>query len=169
MTSASRVILFDVNWNPSHDEQALARVIYFFSKKKKKKKLTKSTQKQAYRIGQKKKVVVYRLHMLGAIEEKIYEGNVRKQGLAKYVFFFSSFHLIGPFVNNNIILGEYLTIAQQKDISQKQNSKNIFLIILLLSRNLISNLTMTMMISWNTSFKSSFFFFLFFPFFIFFF
>tara|TARA_B110000305_G_scaffold232347_2_gene287144 strand:+ start:858 stop:1316 length:459 start_codon:yes stop_codon:yes gene_type:complete len=39
LTSASKVIIYDVNWNPSYDEQAMDR---------------------AFRIGQKKNVHVYR-------------------------------------------------------------------------------------------------------------
>ncbi|KAJ1926662.1 hypothetical protein IWQ60_003604 [Tieghemiomyces parasiticus] len=64
VTSATRVILVDVGWNPSHDEQAVAR---------------------AYRYGQTKPVFVYRLSTCGTMEDKIYNNNVHKVGLAKRV------------------------------------------------------------------------------------
>lgn len=61
LTSADRVIIFDPSWNPSVDAQAVDR---------------------AYRIGQKRPVVVYRLITCGTIEEKIYRkqaGNVMSE------------------------------------------------------------------------------------------
>ncbi|KAI8526631.1 hypothetical protein RHMOL_Rhmol12G0010800 [Rhododendron molle] len=56
LTKADRVIVVDPAWNPSTDNQSVDR---------------------AYRIGQKKDVLVYRLMTCGTIEEKIY----RKQDL----------------------------------------------------------------------------------------
>ena len=50
--SANRVVLFDTSWNPVNDLQAMYR---------------------AYRMGQKKKVFVYRLLAAGTMEEKIYK------------------------------------------------------------------------------------------------
>jgi len=55
-TAATRVIIFDVNWNPTHDAQA---------------------QDRAYRIGQKRKVKVFRLVAEGSIEELTYMHQVR--------------------------------------------------------------------------------------------
>ena len=60
LIGASRVIIFDPSWNPAQDRQAVDR---------------------AYRIGQKKDVVVYRLIMAASVEEKIYEKQVFKDGL----------------------------------------------------------------------------------------
>ena len=60
LTGADRVIVFDPSWNPAEDRQAVDR---------------------AYRIGQKNKVVVYRMIMAGSIEEKMYEKQVFKDGL----------------------------------------------------------------------------------------
>lgn len=55
LTGADRVIIFDPSWNPSVDAQAVDR---------------------AYRIGQEKSVVVYRLVTCGTVEEKIYRKQV---------------------------------------------------------------------------------------------
>ncbi|XP_068663518.1 protein CHROMATIN REMODELING 24 [Aristolochia californica] len=62
LTNADRVIVADPAWNPSTDNQSVDR---------------------AYRIGQKKDVVVYRLMTCGTIEEKIYKMQVFKGGLFK--------------------------------------------------------------------------------------
>ncbi|KAJ1962992.1 hypothetical protein IWQ62_003357 [Dispira parvispora] len=64
ITSANRVILVDVGWNPSFDEQAVAR---------------------AYRYGQTKPVFVYRLSSCGTLEDKIFKNNIHKEGLSKRV------------------------------------------------------------------------------------
>lgn len=61
LTRASRVIVFDPSWNPSMDAQAVDR---------------------AYRIGQKQQVQIYRLFVAGGIEEKMYERQVHKAGVA---------------------------------------------------------------------------------------
>jgi len=52
----------DPSWNPAKDSQAIDR---------------------AYRVGQKKEVVVYRLVSCGTVEEKIYRKQVFKTNLAK--------------------------------------------------------------------------------------
>lgn len=62
LTKADRVIVVDPAWNPSTDNQSVDR---------------------AYRIGQKKDVVVYRLMTCGTIEEKIYKMQIFKGGLFK--------------------------------------------------------------------------------------
>jgi hypothetical protein len=49
-------VIFDPSWNPAEDRQAVDR---------------------AFRIGQKKDVVVYRLIMASSVEEKMYEKQVR--------------------------------------------------------------------------------------------
>ena len=58
LTAADRVIVVDPAWNPSVDSQSVDR---------------------AYRIGQTRPVVVYRLITCGTVEEKIY----RKQARAR--------------------------------------------------------------------------------------
>eukprot|EP00884_Botryococcus_braunii_P020558 jgi/Botrbrau1/7186/Bobra.0300s0016.1 len=62
LTAADRVIIVDPAWNPSVDAQSVDR---------------------AYRIGQKKDVVVYRLITCGTVEEKIYRKQVFKGGLSR--------------------------------------------------------------------------------------
>eukprot|EP00095_Tigriopus_kingsejongensis_P000343 maker-scaffold194_size270518-snap-gene-1.28 protein:Tk00343 transcript:maker-scaffold194_size270518-snap-gene-1.28-mRNA-1 annotation:"hypothetical protein CAPTEDRAFT_223034" len=62
ITSANVVIVFDPNWNPSHDLQA---------------------QDRAYRLGQTRDVRVFRLISAGTIEENIYLRQVYKQQLGR--------------------------------------------------------------------------------------
>ncbi|GBG83531.1 hypothetical protein CBR_g37246 [Chara braunii] len=62
LTGADRVIIVDPAWNPSVDNQAVDR---------------------AYRIGQERDVIVYRLITCGTIEEVIYRRQVFKAGLMK--------------------------------------------------------------------------------------
>jgi DNA excision repair protein ERCC-6 len=64
LTGADRIILFDPDWNPSTDAQARER---------------------AYRIGQTKNVVIYRLVTKGTIEEKVYHRQIFKQMLTDRV------------------------------------------------------------------------------------
>lgn len=60
LTGADRVIIFDPDWNPSTDVQARER---------------------AWRLGQKREVMIYRLMTSGTIEEKIYHRQLFKQFL----------------------------------------------------------------------------------------
>ncbi|KAK9821770.1 hypothetical protein WJX81_007078 [Elliptochloris bilobata] len=62
LTAADRVIIVDPAWNPSVDNQSVDR---------------------AYRIGQARDVVVYRLITCGTVEEKIYRKQVFKGGLSR--------------------------------------------------------------------------------------
>ena len=64
LIGANRLILFDPDWNPANDAQAMGRV---------------------WRDGQKKKVFIYRLLSTGCIEEKIYQRQVSKSGLSANV------------------------------------------------------------------------------------
>merc|ERR1719412_3135273 len=64
LTGASRVVIFDPDWNPSTDTQARER---------------------AWRIGQDKQVTIYRLMTAGTIEEKIYHRQIFKQFLVNRV------------------------------------------------------------------------------------
>ena len=60
LTGANRVIIYDPDWNPSTDVQARER---------------------AWRLGQKREVMIYRLMTAGTIEEKIYHRQLFKQFL----------------------------------------------------------------------------------------
>ncbi|ORY28461.1 putative DNA recombination and repair protein Rad54B [Naematelia encephala] len=64
LIGANRLILFDPDWNPASDQQALARV---------------------WRDGQKKECFVYRFQTTGTIEEKIFQRQCQKQNLSACV------------------------------------------------------------------------------------
>ena len=64
--SATVVVVFDPNWNPSFDMQA---------------------QDRAYRIGQRHDVQVYRMVSTNTIEEKIYQRQVLKQQILETAAF----------------------------------------------------------------------------------
>ncbi|CAE6525495.1 unnamed protein product [Rhizoctonia solani] len=64
LIGANRLILFDPDWNPASDQQALARV---------------------WRDGQKKECFVYRFVSTGTIEEKIFQRQASKQALSSCV------------------------------------------------------------------------------------
>ncbi|CAI5977638.1 unnamed protein product [Closterium sp. NIES-64] len=64
LTGANRVVIFDPDWNPSTDLQARER---------------------AWRIGQKREVIIYRLVTRGTIEEKVFHRQLSKQLLSNRV------------------------------------------------------------------------------------
>ncbi|OAA64658.1 DNA repair and recombination protein rad54 [Niveomyces insectorum RCEF 264] len=64
LIGANRLVLFDPDWNPAADQQALARV---------------------WRDGQKKDCFVYRFISTGTIEEKIFQRQSHKQSLSTCV------------------------------------------------------------------------------------
>ncbi|KAF2717278.1 hypothetical protein K431DRAFT_233479 [Polychaeton citri CBS 116435] len=61
LIGASRLVLFDLDWNPATDLQAMARV---------------------HRDGQKRPCFIYRFLVRGALDEKIFQRQVSKTGLA---------------------------------------------------------------------------------------
>ncbi|KAF9541575.1 DNA repair and recombination protein rad54b [Mortierella hygrophila] len=61
LIGASRLIMFDIEWNPSVDQQAMARI---------------------HREGQLRPVFIYRLLLSGTIEEKMYQRQMTKIGLS---------------------------------------------------------------------------------------
>lgn len=61
LQGAQRVIIVSPHWNPSIEEQAVAR---------------------AYRIGQKENVIVYKLIIRNSIEERLVSRQVQKQQIA---------------------------------------------------------------------------------------
>lgn len=64
LTGADRVIIYDPDWNPSTDIQARER---------------------AWRLGQKRDIVIYRLMTAGTIEEKIYHRQIFKTFLTNKI------------------------------------------------------------------------------------
>ena len=64
LTGASRLVLFDADWNPATDIQAMARI---------------------HRDGQKRPCHIYRFLLKGGLEEKIWQRQVTKIGLADSV------------------------------------------------------------------------------------
>ncbi|KAG0018103.1 helicase [Podila clonocystis] len=61
LIGASRLFMFDIDWNPSVDQQAMARI---------------------HRDGQPRPVFIYRLLSSGTIEEKMYQRQLTKIGLS---------------------------------------------------------------------------------------
>ncbi|KAJ8276958.1 hypothetical protein GJAV_G00069810 [Gymnothorax javanicus] len=64
LIGANRLVMFDPDWNPANDEQAMARI---------------------WRDGQKKTCYVYRLLSTGTIEEKILQRQAHKKALSSCV------------------------------------------------------------------------------------
>lgn len=64
LIGASRLVLFDIDWNPATDAQAMARI---------------------WRDGQKHPVTIYRLLTVGTIEEKMYQRQLTKLALSATV------------------------------------------------------------------------------------
>ncbi|KAG2393095.1 hypothetical protein C9374_009672 [Naegleria lovaniensis] len=100
LIGANRIILFDPDWNPSTDLQALER---------------------AWRLGQKKQVTVYRLMTSGTIEEKMYHRQIFKQFLSNKV-------LKDPrqkrlFKSNDLY--ELFTLGKEYDSVRFSRKKNI--------------------------------------------
>jgi len=64
LIGANRLVMFDPDWNPANDEQAMARV---------------------WRDGQKKPCYIYRMLAVGTIEEKIFQRQTHKKALSSCV------------------------------------------------------------------------------------
>jgi len=64
LIGANRLIMFDPDWNPANDDQAMARV---------------------WRDGQKKRCFIYRLLAAGTIEEKMLQRQLHKKALSGVV------------------------------------------------------------------------------------
>lgn len=64
LIGASRLVLFDADWNPATDLQAMARI---------------------HRDGQKRDCIIYRFMMAGGIDEKIWQRQTTKLGLASNI------------------------------------------------------------------------------------
>ena len=64
LIGGNRLVLFDPDWNPATDLQAMARI---------------------WRDGQQSAVVVYRLLSAGCVDEKIYQRQLKKQAVASMI------------------------------------------------------------------------------------
>ncbi|CAF0955238.1 unnamed protein product [Adineta steineri] len=64
LIGANRLVMFDPDWNPANDDQAMARV---------------------WRDGQKKECYIYRLISTGTLEEKIFQRQAHKKALSSCV------------------------------------------------------------------------------------
>lgn len=64
LIGANRLVMFDPDWNPANDDQAMARV---------------------WRDGQMKSCFIYRLLSTGTIEEKIFQRQAHKKALSSCV------------------------------------------------------------------------------------
>ncbi|KAJ9582992.1 hypothetical protein L9F63_022677, partial [Diploptera punctata] len=64
LIGANRLVMFDPDWNPANDDQAMARV---------------------WRDGQRKQCYIYRLLCTGTIEEKIFQRQAHKKALSSSV------------------------------------------------------------------------------------
>lgn len=64
LIGANRLVMFDPDWNPANDDQAMAR---------------------CWRDGQKKQCFIYRLIATGTIEEKIFQRQTHKKALSSCV------------------------------------------------------------------------------------
>ena len=103
LTSARVVIIFDSDWNPQNDLQAIAR---------------------AHRIGQKFEVQVYRLITSKTYEEQMFERASKKLGMEQALFSKGAF-------NQNSMVGDNQTIQMEGGLQLraltdlKQDSKEI--------------------------------------------
>jgi DNA repair and recombination protein RAD54B len=82
LIGASRLVLFDLDWNPATDAQAMARI---------------------HRDGQKRPVMIYRMLTTGCFDEKIFQRQITKQGLADSVM-------------DNKAGGSAFTLAELRDL-----------------------------------------------------
>ena len=62
LIGGNRLVMYDCDWNPATDRQAMARV---------------------WRTGQKKDVTIYRFFAAGTIDEKILQRQMLKEGVAE--------------------------------------------------------------------------------------
>ena len=102
LTKADTVIVFDSDWNPQNDAQALAR---------------------AHRIGQTKAVQVYRLVSRGTYEKEMFTRASMKLGLEQAIFGDNNNNNYYYNNNNNNERGNDCALQQQQQ-QQQQQRKN---------------------------------------------
>jgi SNF2 family DNA or RNA helicase len=76
LVAATEIVIYDSDWNPQNDIQAIAR---------------------AHRIGQKKEVNVYRLIIANSYESEMFQMSSKKLGLDKAIFTGDTFKSMGDF------------------------------------------------------------------------
>eukprot|EP01108_Squamamoeba_japonica_P002766 TRINITY_DN2354_c0_g2_i1.p1 TRINITY_DN2354_c0_g2~~TRINITY_DN2354_c0_g2_i1.p1 ORF type:complete len:283 (+),score=91.99 TRINITY_DN2354_c0_g2_i1:129-977(+) len=81
LIGANRLVLFDPDWNPANDHQAMCR---------------------CWREGQDKPCFIYRLLGTGTIDEKIYQRGVSKDGLSKSLVDGDGGDMAGEFSANDL-------------------------------------------------------------------
>ena len=107
LIGANRLILFDSDWNPANDLQALARV---------------------WREGQKKPVMIYRLLATGTIEERIFQRQILKGSVANAVGYTSASAGDGRNADGAGGSGDALTSAptQNPNAFSKEELRDLF-------------------------------------------
>jgi DNA repair and recombination protein RAD54B len=109
LIGANRLVLFDSDWNPANDLQALARV---------------------WREGQKKPVAIYRLLATGTVEERIFQRQIAKGSVANAVGYNSASAGDGRDASTSTEQGgEMSTTAspgQNPNAFSKEELKNLF-------------------------------------------
>lgn len=81
LVGASRLVLYEVSWNPSVDLQAMARI---------------------WRDGQTRDVFIYRLVLSGTIEEKILQRQLTKTSLSQSIIDESESDLVNQFSQTDL-------------------------------------------------------------------
>ncbi len=101
LVAADTVIIFDSDWNPQVDLQA---------------------QDRAHRIGQTKKVVVYRFVTAGSIESKILSKQGSKRKLEKLVMHKNQFKGDQDYYESSV----HLSAEELKDIMQYDENTQVY-------------------------------------------
>ncbi|KAJ9497813.1 helicase [Exophiala xenobiotica] len=106
LIGASRLILFDVDWNPATDDQAVARI---------------------HRQGQKRHCKIYRFLIKGGLEEKIWQRQVVKRALADSIMQGGSTVSSGGLAPKQKAKGQTSTFSQEelKDLFRLDESDGL--------------------------------------------
>jgi DNA repair and recombination protein RAD54B len=106
LIGASRLILFDVDWNPATDDQAVARI---------------------HRQGQKRHCKIYRFLIKGGLEEKIWQRQVVKRALADSIMQGGSTVSTGGLAPKQKAKGQTSTFSQEelKDLFRLDESDGL--------------------------------------------
>lgn len=108
LCGANRVVLLDVNWNPSHDAEATSR---------------------SYRFGQKKELYIYRFITEGTMEEKIHQRQLKKEMISKWVVDDNSVTLNVPHLDKDLLELPVEKPISAPEIDEKVKDKIILQIV----------------------------------------